>query len=268
MRTCARNHRLASSLTAGLLLLCTAAAPAAVTPIVEFKFNDTGTTTASTGSIAGVTGTIYNTTGVATDLRAPGVTGGTADRAFDNSAATGMGSAGTGGRVNVPVQSSLNGATAITVAGWFRVADADATGSAAYMIDIGSNDSAKTGLRITWDGVNRQLRTDISSNGVSMNQRTGVDSFAEKQAWVFFAFTYDSTLTSSQLKTYKGTTTAAGQTQMVKANSLGDARGRRLDARLRPPPLRPPGSGVQPEPDFPIPQPISKPRHYNAWAFC
>src|SRR3990167_3976532 len=72
----------------------------AQTAILEYKFDETGTTAPSTGSDATAV-TLRNSAGVATDLHSAdglGVSGVTGDRAFDNTASTSMG--GSGGRAD------------------------------------------------------------------------------------------------------------------------------------------------------------------------
>src|SRR3990167_2976306 len=70
----------------------------AQTAILEYKFDETGTTAPSTGSnVTAVT--LRNSAGAATDLHSAdslGVSGLTGDRAFDNTASSSMG--GSGGR--------------------------------------------------------------------------------------------------------------------------------------------------------------------------
>src|SRR5205085_5209175 len=74
-------------------------AHAVPSPIFEYRFNETGTSAASTGLDPSPL-TFQNSSGVISDLHSAaglGVSGQVGDRAFDNTASTAMGDTGTGG---------------------------------------------------------------------------------------------------------------------------------------------------------------------------
>lgn len=173
------------------------------TLILDYNFNQTGTTVTNGGSAgAGANLTFQNSSFVATDLHgAPGsgVSGLFGDRAFDNSASTGMGNAGTGGRgvTSGPI-SVLSGLDSMTIAGWFNVSTVIG-GNARLLDSLGSG----LGFNLYASGAG------ILSLQVDGAVATSSASYGATGSWVFFAVTYDGTLTSNNAKFYVGTTNTA-----------------------------------------------------------
>lgn len=195
--------------TAAMAISCfTAVSFAAPIPVLEFKFNGTGTTAENTGSLSSVTNAgMVNENNVATDLHsAPGggVTGDTADRSFQNSF---NGSTNLGGRVKLSeTPSSLNGSTAITITGWYKTNYATIPQDHnQYLVDLGFSAGATAGVNIVFDTSNR-LKFQLYSavDGKSTLSTTETD-FDDTQVWVFFAATYDSAVSGeNNMKIYKG----------------------------------------------------------------
>jgi len=96
------------------LILYLAQTVQAQTAILEYKFDETGTTAPSTGSdVTAVT--LRNSGGVATDLHSAdslGVSSLTGDRAFDNTASTSMG--GNGGMAEQADLAAIDTLTSFT----------------------------------------------------------------------------------------------------------------------------------------------------------
>mgnify|MGYP005845027811 CR=1 FL=1 len=189
------------ALGAGLL----PAGRAAAAPILEYRFDGTGTSAASTGT--NTTPLLFlNAAGVAADLHgAPGsgVTGGlglatsATDRAFDNSAATAMGNIGTGGLATHAADlDAIDGFTSFTLSGWFRTA-----GTAPYngFARLFVNRNATNGFHLLAGDVGGEMRPAVDAN-----EAADVAGWADTQTWVFFAMTYNGTLTSNNVNLYKG----------------------------------------------------------------
>ncbi len=170
-------------------------------PILEYDFDSTGTV--SSGSNR-ATGSMLNASSQAVGLfstNGEGVTGDSGDYAFDNSASTGMGSAGTGGGfyvANSAISSSLAGMTSFTLTGWF------CTGTTPI------NNLARL---FEWSTSGTGFILYATGSGTLTLQINGTDAgpstsgaYAAAGTWVFFAVAYDSTLQT--VSYYEGTTTA------------------------------------------------------------
>ncbi|MDR1279396.1 MAG: LamG domain-containing protein [Opitutaceae bacterium] len=218
-------------------------------PLLEFLFNEasgtttTGTTTTGTGS--GSTGTVatyQDSTGAAASLHSAdtfGVSGQAGDYAFDNTASTGMGSAGTGGRVYAGNVATAQGLTSFTLQGWFY-SDTQING-AARLLDDQSGGAQGFGLRADNNAGRLVLTVNSTSSAAS------AASYTQTNQWVFFAVTYDGSQTSSNVNFYIGTTTSgvslvgthtlnAGQSQanllpLVIGNSTGSNNASNINNR-------------------------------------
>lgn len=197
-------HAGLATVFAGSLTVLSMAAP---TPVLEFTFNDTGTTTANSGSLTSVTDALMvNGDGTATDLHSAGgggLTGDTSDRAFENSRVSDT----QGGRVYMDqTPADLDGASAVTITGWYKTAYAGssvATGQ--YLVDMGYSTGYEAGVNVMLPSRNRVLFNVYGEDG-QQTLITADDAFAETQSWVFFAVTYDSTVSGqANMKIYKGT---------------------------------------------------------------
>lgn len=134
-----------------------------------------------------------------------GVSGQPADRAFDNSAATGMGSGESGGRaLGHPQDTEL--LDSLTLSGWFRTVDRV----------IGS-----FGRLFFWDGPQQVYAYPDNSLDFAAGNNRSVHSdaaYTEIGTWVFFAVTFDGTQSSNNVKFWKGTRTNA--VHLVSTHSL------------------------------------------------
>src|SRR5438105_3496311 len=168
-------------------------------PIIELLFNEAGANAANTGSSTSGPALFTDSTGAIADLHSVnggGVSGFAGDRAFDNSAATGMGSSGSGGRGRQPYDDATDGLVSITLQGWFKASSV--IGSLARIF---AKQSANTGflLLATGSGV-----LSLEINNVARSISSG--QYSEIGQWVFFAVTYDGTATTNNVRFYKGST--------------------------------------------------------------
>src|SRR3972149_6706950 len=110
------------------LIPCLVQTVQAQTAILEYKFNETGSTAPSTGSNATVL-ILKDSSGAATDLHSAdslGVSGLAGDRAFDNTASTSMG--GSGGMAEQADLAAIDTLTSFTLQGWFKTDGSNAIG--------------------------------------------------------------------------------------------------------------------------------------------
>jgi hypothetical protein len=195
------QRRLTQSGVTAALALSLGLAAHAQTPIVSYNFNDnsaSGNTTASSGSygLSDAALTFYptpgyvlggsNTPGNLHGAAGSGVSGAAADLAFDNSAATNMGSLGTAGcALTTTSVSGLAGPlTSFTVTGWFKSnASADFLNDSARLLDTGSG-AGEIAILGTRGG---EIQFLINGQKVYSNA-----SYTLKNTWTFFAITYDS----------------------------------------------------------------------------
>ncbi|MDO8094963.1 MAG: Ig-like domain-containing protein, partial [Candidatus Brocadiales bacterium] len=190
----------------------------AQTAILEYKFNETGTTAPSTGSdVTAVT--LRNSGGVATDLHSAdslGVSGVTGDRAFDNTASTSMG--GTGGRADQADLAAIDTLTSFTLQGWFKTDGSTAidgvTGSdRAVLLQNGEGFTGNTnGFQLFGHQGNLKLRVD---NGDAEAPEL---AYGGTQSWIFFAVTYDGSSTANNVKFYKGS--ASSEVTLVATETI------------------------------------------------
>jgi hypothetical protein len=190
----------------------------AQTAILEYKFNETGTTAPSTGSDATAV-TLRNSAGAATDLHSAdslGVSGLTGDRAFDNTTSTSMG--GSGGRADQADLVAIDTLTSFTLQGWFKTDEATSLGNNARIFH---NVSGSNGFELYGSSGDFNFGVD---NG---NASTSGSNYGDTQTWIFFAVTYDGTLASNNVKFYKGsgtsTVTQVG-TQTVDKSTVDDEK--------------------------------------------
>lgn len=187
--------------------------------ILKYDFNQTGTTAPSTGTTT-TSLTLYNTAGTAADLHGAagsGVSGVASDRAFDNSASTGMGSTGTGGRgQSASSIAAINTLQSFTLTGWFKTSDTTSIGSNAYLIN---NQNASDGFRLYSSGTGF-LALNVNGAGITSS---GASTYAATQSWVFFAVTYDGTIASNNVKFYVGNTSAAASLNVTRTLNQGTA---------------------------------------------
>ena len=185
----------------------------AQTPIIQFNFNDSGTSTADSGS--STTGANFQSGGVATDLHSAagaGVTGSSSDIAFNNTAATGMGTTSGGQALLTGQVSALENLESFTMVGWFNTDTGEEIGAQGTLFSMTASGA---GFGLSGDTANPG-NLDLTVNGTVIGGSGNF--FSATSQWVFFAVTYDGTSTSSNVKMYEGTTSA--NATLVKTLSL------------------------------------------------
>lgn len=207
-------------LTAGFSIL--GALSLHATPIVQFNFNETGTTAASTGSVTGISATMYTYTSslVATDLHTAAGTGVAGDlvgsplfgidRAFNASAGIALNTTTT----------ALSGLQSWTVSGWYKPTASLVPGSAFFQTP-GDNGFTSDGLAVRAADMD-DLRVGVVGTS-SPTVPTAVNKFDPIGTWVFFAVTYDGTQTSSNVKVYEGFRSGAEAVGALGAGALAPA---------------------------------------------
>lgn len=167
-------------------------------PILEYKFNEVGTTAYSTGSNA-TTLTIRTAAGVVEDFHSAdcgGVTGASGDRALDNTSASYMGS-NDGYKANQADLDAIDTFMSFTLCGWFKTAGTEQI-KYACLFENGTS----SGFNLYGDA-SGTLKLKVDGDGA-----TSIASYTDTLAWVFFAKTYDGTdADTSVVKFYKGTKT-------------------------------------------------------------
>ena len=182
-------------------------------PILEYTFNGTGNTAASTGS-NNTPLEFFDASQAATDLHSAaglGVAGDLVghplygiDRAFDNRGAGRMGngypgsannSASSGARHAADLD-AIDALTSWTVTGWFKAETAFVGYATLY-----SHYESNSGFRLTAEGT---TGFDVQSYEDSASVRRNGVGYNDVNTWVFFAVTYDGTETSNNLKFYRG----------------------------------------------------------------
>ncbi|RRJ98053.1 LamG domain-containing protein [Opitutaceae bacterium TAV4] len=186
------------------------------TPLLEYLFEETGTTATNTGSLGSSANlTFYNSSGAATDLHSAAGSGvGGQGIAFDNTASTGSGSAGTGGRAetaDASVSTNLGALKSFTIAGWFKV-DTTTTfggGQTRLLTVFTEPPAAETAAGISLYGSDAG-RLTLRVNGTGFTSATAKPYYNTSSLdgqWVFFAVTYDGNQSSNNVKFYLGTET-------------------------------------------------------------
>lgn len=169
-------------------------------PILVYDFNETGTNAPSTGSDTTPL-YLYATNGVCTDLHAgpgSGTTGQPGDRCLDLSAATGMGSNGTGPLArHLADDNAVDDLTSFTLCGWYKSPYATA-GYARFMNNYGEG----WGWELSCGG-GSTLALDIYPP-TKATATAPASSFNDLNKWLFFAITYDGTANTNNVRIYRG----------------------------------------------------------------
>jgi hypothetical protein len=185
----------------GLLLPCLATvAFAAATLQLEFRYEDTGTTTTNSGLMGG-SASLLNSTSAATDLHGAAGSGllGGADQALDLTSATGMGSGFTGPRA-VWVNNTKATNVSWTAMTWYKTASTAPLGTSARIAIFQDDTLQVLGGRSGTPG-----EAAVFGPGGPGTVNSGVNTYTETQSWVFLATTYSTGVVSF----YKGTPTTA-----------------------------------------------------------
>ena len=202
--------------------------------ILEYKFNDSGTTSASTGSTTTAV-SFLNSADTAADLHGgagSGVSGLSGDKAFDNTASTGMGSAGIGGRATGGDIGTIDSLTSFTLQGWLYIpASTPASISGARLFEKNQDANNQFSVQYHRTGTNGALSLSLGTPSLSAASAfsAGNATFGTDAAWLFFAVTYDGTVASNNVKFYYGTTGTSvvqlGTTQTLNGGTLGSNTG-------------------------------------------
>lgn len=188
----------------------------AATPIMEYKFNSTGTTAKS--SCPNYSLSLSNAAGAATDLHSSagaGVSGLSGDRAFDNTASRYMGRGdglpNAGGIANQSDLDGIDKLASFTLQGWFKTVPGQTMGNFARLFDNHNDSISPQGGFELYGGRNVNGPVDpgkltLLLDGSELSTTTA--SYQEQDTWMFFAVSYDGTLTSNNVKFYKGTRTS------------------------------------------------------------
>jgi hypothetical protein len=221
------RHLGALALLAGAAAVLPTSTADAATLLLEYKFDGTGTTEGSSGGNATAV-TLRNssnnpvdlrTAGTASAQRIDGVSGLAGDRAFDNNASTGMGSNFSppdevGGRADQADLAVIDGLTSFTLSGWFR--SATPIGGFAKLIHNMDESGTKKGFQLTADA--GQLILEVDDSGAL----SSAASFADTNAWVFFAVTYNDVAAGADVQFYKGTVGGPVGSVALKAGLTGE----------------------------------------------
>ncbi len=185
-------------------------------PLLEYKFNETGTPANNTGSLgSAANGTMKNSSFAATDLHSgagTGVSGAPSDLAFDNTASTAMGNAG--GSVQGPAGQITNSLKSFTLTGWMKNAATTGSGGRIFF-----NDQFGTpwGRQLYWN-VGGVLALQVG-DGSTLSTYSSLSSTYSAAAgtstpWVFFAVTFDANV--NKVNFYLGDTSSS----VTLANTL------------------------------------------------
>lgn len=196
----------------------------AATPITEYRFNGSGTT--ATSPCPDVSVTFRNAAGVATNLYSidgAGVSGLAGDRAFDNTASSrmgrGNGSVNAGGIANQSDLNAIDKLSSFTLQGWFKTVPGTTLGGFARLFDNHNDSISPQGGFELYGGLNANGPVDPGKLSLLVNGSqvtTTTEAYPEQNIWVFFAVSYDGTLTTNNVKFYKGTKTS----QVILVNTL------------------------------------------------
>jgi hypothetical protein len=195
-------------LVLGAAWIAGAAPAASAAPILQYQMNDSGNSTASSGTTATVL-QFYDSSSVATDLHGAagsGVTGAAEDRAMDQSGINGMGNRSTNTtyattHTKVP---AINSLSSFTLAGWFKTSAPDEQlGRYAFLFDNRIGASAANGFELFGNAGDLTLIV----NGTGTTSTGG--AYGEANKWIFFAVTYDGTSTTDNGTFYRGYRNAA-----------------------------------------------------------
>ncbi|XHR30936.1 MAG: LamG-like jellyroll fold domain-containing protein [Chthoniobacteraceae bacterium] len=169
-------------------------------PLFQYKFSETGSNVRNTGSALNGDLTLYNSSGAVADMHsgdAGGLTGLTGDRAFDGTSATGMGSSYIGpfAQSSASASAAIDGLQSFTIQGWFNASEA--IRNVARLVDLTNTGS---GFYLSGGGTPGTLSLGINNTCYA----TSPASFSTVNTWVFFAVTYDASLSANNVNFYCG----------------------------------------------------------------
>lgn len=176
-------------------------------PILEYLFNETGTTASSSGNVS-IPLTLYNSLGAPSDLHTSaggGVSGLSGDRALDLSSAVGMGTGYTGPYArHASDDDSIDTLKSFTVTCWFKTAGTTKLTSYAQLVHT---QAAADGPGFNLFGSSVPGVAQLNVDGAGSTSPSAV--YGTTGSWVFIAATYDGTLTTGNVRWYIGTSSSA-----------------------------------------------------------
>ena len=200
--------RIATTVVASLALAVSAGVASA--QLVNYTFNNTGTTEPNVGTLGSSANLNLRVgpNGPATDLHGPVGSGVGGGRALNFTSATGMGNQATG---TSPYSTAgdvdgLDGLSAFTVTGFFRTDGTAAIGNAARLFS--KLDAGQPGGYQLLSDFSGRLDFQVFDSAISGTFGASSDVvYTETQEYVFFALTYNASGDGSDVTFYKGTTT-------------------------------------------------------------
>ena len=185
-------------------------------PILEYRFNATGTTSPSTGTDT-TTVTFKHPAGTVVDLHgAPGsgVSGLASDRTFDNTNLVNdgvfgsFGQGGYGSRAEHDIDDeNIDGLRSVTFQGWFKSNDPQSvTGNTGVLFNKSDGVIGGGGFGSRWG--EGKVYGGVLNGGSGAGGETAAIFYSANQ-WIFFAITYDGTSAVDNLKFYRGTSSEA-----------------------------------------------------------
>lgn len=195
--------------------------------IISIDFNQTGTTATNAGSLGGnYNVTLRNNAGTATDLHSAdgtGVSGLAGDRAFDLTTAVAMGGAGPYANFVSETNSDLAPLGALTLAGWYKVADGAELNSAYVIQNQNGSSPSVGGWRVNFTTVGRmQFTMGYGSAVQTVNSDSNAFS-SNGGNWMFFAVSWNGSNATFYNGTVAGSATAVGS-RALSQTMLGDTQ--------------------------------------------
>ncbi|MDA8746208.1 hypothetical protein N9N28_16400 [Rubripirellula amarantea] len=176
-------------------------------PLLLYSFNETGTAAVAQGSavISGDPMLHFNANGTTTaaDLHSAdgmGVSGQLGDRAFDNTTSNGFSNVARG--QHAADFDAIDALDAFTLSGWFML-PSTSTESIGRQDTLIENGSTSTGVRLRGGNTASSGTLQITVDGIT---RESSPVYTEIGEYVYFAVSYDGTVSTENVKFYKGTT--------------------------------------------------------------
>lgn len=218
----------------GFVFVMTVMAVPVFGQLYEYRFNDTGTESTGSGTDK-VKATLVDEGGTPADLHGPagsGVSGQAADLAFDNTASPGLGGdGGRGGKAELPASEGLDNLSSFTIQGWYAIRGSE-NFQGARLFEKRDGPTAVISLFLGSGANKGSLTLALGTPGVSEVANAVSEAnrqLGSKEAWVFFAVTYDGTRDQDNVKFYAGGVTERieqiGQASSLSTGSLGQLTG-------------------------------------------
>jgi len=177
------------------------AAMAHASPLVEYQFNADSASQPSGGTLPNSSVTIQNPT-AAIGAAGSGVSGQAGDRAFDNTAATAMGSQSTSNYKGIALNATtdFSSLSAMTLTGWFKANEVIGDGA----VIVRTNQFSLRAYDAAVPSTTGVIQLNISGSNAPRSATTGT-VFNSINTWVYFAVVWD----GSTIKYYQGLTSQA-----------------------------------------------------------